>query len=149
MTNIVEILKIADIHVARIEMALITLQKLMPFDAVKIETLTNENLLLTDLLVHRFGKLQDLIGSKIINEFLKELDEYSEKLSQIDKIYKLERLGILENVEVWKEIRTLRNHITHEYPDHPDFTANDLNKIVKLAPHLVAILNNIKQRLKT
>ncbi len=141
-----EIVKIANIHADRIAMALKELQPLLPFDASKVTSLSKDTLLLTDLLVHRFGKLQDLLGNKVINEFLISVDEYAENLSMLDKIYKLERLGIIEDAELWKEMRRVRNHLTHEYPDHPDFTAADLNKIVELAPKLLEILHNIKIR---
>ena len=147
MTEINEIIKIADIHADRIKMALNELQPLLPFNAQEIEALEKETLLLTDLLVHRFGKLQDLLGNKIINEFLILIDEYDPRLSMLDKIHKLERLEIIEDAELWKEMRKVRNHVTHEYPDHPDFTAKDLNKIVALAPELIQILENIKSRL--
>jgi uncharacterized protein YutE (UPF0331/DUF86 family) len=148
MIELGEMIKIADVHAERIKMALAELEQLLPFNADKVELLAKDKLLLTDLLVHRFGKLQDLLGNKIINEFLKFIDEYAANLSMLDKIYKLERLEIIEDAELWKEMRKVRNHITHEYPDHPDFTAADLNKIIELAPHLLKILDNIKIRIK-
>lgn len=148
MKELCEIIKIADIHAERIKMALTGLSPILPFNAYKIESITDDKLLLTDLLVHRFGKLQDLLGNKIIDEFLELINEYSPKLSMLDKIHKLERLEIVEDAEVWKEMRKVRNHVTHEYPEHPDFTAADLNNIIKLAPELLKILDNIKTRIK-
>lgn len=147
MNKLLEMIKIASMHVERIQMALDGLQVLIPFDAAKIQSLTTQDLLFTDLLVHRFGKLQDILGHKILNEFLMHVDEYEDTLSMLDKIHKLERLGIIDDAEKWKEMRNLRNHVTHEYPDHPDYTAHDLNKIVQFAPVLVDILNTIKRRL--
>lgn len=150
MMKLVELnsmLKIADAHVSRIVMALQELQPSLPFDAEKIMSLSKENLLFTDLLVHRFGKLQDLLGNKIINEFLISIDEYSANLSMLDKVYKLEKLGVIEDVEIWKEMRRVRNHVTHEYPDNPDFSAVDLNKIAELAPVLINTFYNIKMRI--
>lgn len=144
MRELKEMIKIGDIHVDRIRMALKDLNSLLPFDAFKITSLTKENLLLTDFLVHRFGKLQDLLGNKIINEFLIVIDEYAPHLSMLDKIYKLERLEIIKDSEVWKKIRHVRNYVTHDYPHHPDFTAENINKIIELAPQLIEILNNIK-----
>lgn len=141
-----EILRIAYIHAGRIKMALDELRSLLPFDVQKIESLSKENLVMTDFLIHRFGKLQDLIGNKLINEFLILVDEYAPNLSMLDKIHKIERLEIIEDTELWKEMRGVRNHLTYEYPDHPEFTANDLNLIVKLAPTLLSILDKIKDR---
>lgn len=149
MKELHEIIKIADVHAKRINLALTGLNPVLPFNAYKIKSITDEQLLLTDLLVHRFGKLQDLLGNKIIDGFLELIDEYSPKLSMLDKIHKLERLEILEDVELWKEMRKVRNHITHEYPEHPDFTAADLNSIIKLAPKLLKILDNIKSKINS
>ena len=70
MSEISEIIKIADIHQHRIQMAINGLQHYLPFTANKITTLAERELLLTELLVARFGKLQDLLGNKIINIFL-------------------------------------------------------------------------------
>lgn len=147
MNKLNEIIKIADIHAERIRMALAELKPILPFDASKVESITADNLLLTDLLVHRFGKLQDLLGNKIIDGFLEFIDEYSPQLSMLDKIHKLEKLEIIEDTELWKAMRKVRNHVTHEYPNHPEFTASDLNTIITLAPHLLKILDNIKIRI--
>ena len=144
MTEFHEILKIADIHAARIKMALNKLNPSLPFDASKITSLTEKELLLTDLLVYRFGKLQDLLGNKIINEFLKIIDEYADNLTMLDKVNKLERLEIIKNVELWKEMRKIRNHVANEYPEHPELTAEYLNTIIRLSPNLLQILDNIK-----
>jgi hypothetical protein len=148
MNKLSEMIKIADIHAKRIKMAITALEPSFPFTKYKIEALEENKLLLTDLLVHRFGKLQDLLGNKIIDGFLESIDEYSQNLSMLDKIHKLEQLEIIEDAELWKEMRKIRNHITHEYPEHPEFTAADLNKMINLSPYLLRILENIKVKMK-
>jgi hypothetical protein len=40
-----------------------------------------------------------------------------------------------------------RNHISHEYPEHPELTAKYLNKIFSLSPQLLLILSKIKKAL--
>jgi len=147
MTELNEIVKIADIHADRIKMALIKLNKFLPLNKEKIIAISEEMLLLTDFLVHRFGKLQDLLGAKIIDQFLMRLDEYAENLSMIDKINKLERLEIIEHADLWKEMRLARNHAAHEYPGHPELTVEYLDAVIKLAPKLIDILNKIKIKL--
>lgn len=148
MKELKEMLKTADIHADRINMALAKLNKMLPFTKEKIIAINEEELLLTDFLVHRFGKLQDLLGAKIIDQFLIELDEYAENLSMLDKIHKIERLGIIEYSNLWKEMRLARNHAAHEYPGHPELTVEYLHEVIRLAPKLIEILNNIKNRLK-
>ena len=147
MIELNEILKIADIYADRIKMALIKLNKFLPLTKEKIVAISEEELLLTDFLVHRFGKLQDLLGAKIIDKFLIHLDEYAENFSMIDKINKLERLEIIEHTDLWKEMRLARNHAAHEYPGHPELTVEHLNEVIRLAPKLIDILNRIKIKL--
>ena len=59
MKELKEMLKIADIHADRINMALAKLNKILPFTKENIIAINEQELLLTDFLVHRFGKLQD------------------------------------------------------------------------------------------
>lgn len=147
MSELREIVKIADIHVERIEMALRELSSLLPFDKEKVVSISTQNLLLTELLVNRFGKLQDVLGKKIVNEFLVTNGEFVDDLTMLDKINLLERLGVIESADLWMEMREARNHAAHEYPDHPEMTAQYLNKIVLFAPKLIGILAEIKRRL--
>jgi hypothetical protein len=149
MTELNEMLKIADIHVDRIQMALTKIHNFLPLTKEKIIGISEEELLLTDFLVYRVGKLQDLLGTKIIDQFLMSLDEYAANLSMIDKINKLERLGIIEHADLWKEMRLARNHTAHEYPGHPELTVQYLHEVIRLAPKLIDILNKIKIRLNS
>lgn len=34
--------------------------------------------------MHRFGKLQDILGHKILNEFLMHVDKYEDTLSMLE-----------------------------------------------------------------
>ena len=146
MNKLKEILKIADIHVKRIEMAIDDLQDIIPLDENKIVSFSKQELLVIELLTSRFAKLQDLIGKKIIDEFLLSIGEFVDNYTMIDKINKLERLGIITSAEQWKHMRYVRNHIAHEYPDEPAITAKYLNQLLDSVPKLLNVLNNIKAR---
>jgi hypothetical protein len=65
----------------------------------------------------------------------------------IDKLNKLEKLSIIENSSLWFELREIRNHISHEYPDNPSATAKYLNQLYVAIPKLLSILDNIKARI--
>lgn len=145
MSKLHEMIKIAEIHVSRIEFVLAELKDFFPADEMKIRNLNNLELLLIEMFVSRFAKLQDLIGAKIIDAFFKSKEETVDSLTMIDKLNKLERLGILESVDLWREIRGVRNHLSHEYPDHPEITANYLNQMAGLAGKLILILKTIQQ----
>ncbi len=128
MNKFQEILKIADIHASRMIFCLEKIGHLFPLTAEKVDTLTDEEILLLDSLTFRFGKLQDYIGSKAIDAFLEEQAENTTNLTMIDKLHKLEIFDIVVEKEMWKEIREIRNHVAHEYPDNPELTAEHLNK---------------------
>ena len=146
MTKLNEILKIADIHVGRIKMAVDHLKDTFPLDEQKVVALNQDQLVYLDFLTFRFAKLQDLIGQKVIDEFLISKKEVIDGKTMIDKINKLERIGIISNAQVWEDLREARNHISHEYPDHPERIARYLNKIFDLIPTLLEILELIKTR---
>jgi hypothetical protein len=132
MNKFVELIKIADIHVNRINLAIKHTNHLFPINALKLKALTEEELAWIDLLINRFGKLQDFIGAKLIDIFLDMQEEYSNELTMLDKINKLEKFGIIENAELWKEMSKMRNHIAHEYPDNPEILAFYLNQMLEL-----------------
>ena len=144
-----EMIKIADIHANRINLALKELQTLFPLDQDKVANFTTQQLLLIELLVSRFAKLQDFLGKKLINEFFILEEEPIDDLTMLDKINKLERLELIESADFWKEMRDARNHIAHEYPEHPELTALYLNKIFTLAPKLLSFFNTLKHKINS
>lgn len=148
MNTLNEILKIADIHASRIRMALDDLKNSFPLDKETAAHFNREQLLLLELLTGRFAKLQDLMGKKIIDHYLQSIGEFYDNETIIDKINKLERIGIISDAQLWKTMRDTRNHIAHEYPDHPEITARYLNQLYDLAPKLLDILQQLKLRIK-
>lgn len=141
------LIKIADIHVERIQESLTKLAEIYPLDQDVILSLSKENFLYIELLNGRFARLQDFIGNQVINIFLLSKLENVDQLTMIDKLNMLERLGVIENLDLWKEMREARNHVSHEYPDNPELSAAYINKIYELSPKLINILNNIKARM--
>jgi uncharacterized protein YutE (UPF0331/DUF86 family) len=144
MNKLSEMLKIADIHAGRIKNAIAGLKNIFPISAKQAGQLPEDVFLLTELLTGRFAKLQDLMGAKLIDAFLEDQDETTANMTMIDKVNKLEKMGIIESAELWREMRQVRNNIAHEYPDHPELTADNLNQIFALAPKLLELLENIK-----
>jgi hypothetical protein len=146
MNNLHEMLNIADIHASRVTEAIEQLEDIFPISATVINTISKEHFLFIELLINRFGKLQDFIGSKIIDAFLEEQGEVIAGCSILDKLHKLEKLFIIDDAELWKTMRDARNHLVHEYPNHPEITATYLNQLFLLAPELLHLLNKIKLR---
>jgi hypothetical protein len=145
MNKLVETLKIADIHVKRIHSALNHINDVFPMTKEKLESLPEERMVWIDFLINRFGKLQDIIGSKIIDLFLDSQGEIIENLTTLDKIHKMAKLGIISDEKVWKDMRNARNHIAHEYSDHPELMAIYMNQIVSLIPSLLEMFDKLKK----
>jgi hypothetical protein len=147
MNELNEMIKIADIHVARILSAINHIGHLFPIEAEAVKNMNENHLLWVELLINRFGKLQDFMGNKIIDAFLEKQEENISNLTMLDKIHKLEKLGIIEDSELWKEMRKARNHMAHEYPDQPEIVAKYMNQLFYLTPKLLDILSALKRRM--
>lgn len=148
MNTLQEILKIAEIHAKRIAYAMDRLSKLFPISPSAVENISEQDFLFIELLTTRFSKLQDFIGAKLVDAFLDSQGELTYNMTMIDKINKLERLAIIDDATLWSRMREVRNHLAHEYPDHPEITAKYLNQVFELAPQLLTFLKNIKQKIK-
>lgn len=141
------LLKIADIHVERIQHSKNQLKTIFPLSSLSIANFSEENLLNIEMLTSRFAKLQDLIGTKIIDYYLNANQENIIGLTIRDKVLKLEKLGIIEKASIWTKLREIRNHLAHEYPDDPNLTASYLNEVFTLADELIKCYRNLKQNI--
>lgn len=147
MNKLNEMIYIGHIHADKIKESLRALKSLFPLTQEKVLKLSHQEMLLTEMLIHRFAKLQDYIGRIMIDELLKLTKDYEDTLTMIDKLNKLERLGVIESVEIWEAMRSARNHIAHEYPDQPALAAKYLNDVFHLAPKLLDTLETFKKYL--
>ncbi len=120
----------------------------MPLDEHRVSGFTQEDIMVWDCITVRFSKIQDSIVQKIMPHFLEILGENVERASFIDKLNKLERLGIIESMYRWKELRNLRNHLAHEYSDRPELLASFLNQTYKAIPELLQCVDAMAARLE-
>ena len=112
----------------------------MPLDAISYQQLTDDEIEHIDQFLFRFAKLQDTIGEKLFQlllEFFKE--ENTRNKPFIDLLNRLEQLGILEDKNVWLELRKTRNNIAHQYEDEPQQATEALNAIYIAKPALEKI----------
>ena len=70
-----------------------------------------------DAFVARLGRLQDLLGDKLLPAWLKAMQEGSGAV--LENLDRAEKLGLLSSADEWLAIRKLRNLMVHEYIDHP------------------------------
>jgi hypothetical protein len=89
--------------------------------------------------------LQDSIASKIFPAALDILEEYEEAQAFIDRLNKLEKLGLLPNVEFWQKMRKVRNELAHEYPDDLKYRAMAINDCYKNASELLVFWDGLSE----
>jgi hypothetical protein len=98
-----------------------------PLEKEKYLRLKPEELSFFDQLIFRFSKMQDTMGGKLFPSILENLGEEINSLPFIDRLTKLEQLGIIPSSEDWMLLRETRNMITHEYPFITDEVIDGLN----------------------
>ncbi len=142
-------MKICDIHALRLETALVNIQPLIPIQPEKISNFSDQDLSFLELLTSRFSKLHDLIGRKVFPLILRVLEEDKESFSLLDRLHKLEKLDFIPNASMWIEMRKLRNHLTHEYPDAPELAAQNLNKAIEQSQELLTYWKFLKEKISS
>jgi len=137
--------KVAKIHADRLSTSRQHLQPKMPLSSHDVEAFTFDEMLLWEMFVNRFSKLQDLMGAKIFKTVIDYAGESTDSMTLIDRLHTLEKLGLIDNVAVWKDMREMRNHLAPEYPDAPEIVANYLNKAFGMAAVLIETLNKLEE----
>jgi hypothetical protein len=133
-----------DLHQSRIDYASKNLSDKFPMTAKGWSELDDETIADIDQLLFRFGKLQDAIGRRLFPAILMLAAEWSESESFIDKLNRLEKLGVIPSTDQWNQLRELRNESTHEYPDAPEKNAANLNLVHEALQPLRETLNQAK-----
>jgi uncharacterized protein with HEPN domain len=67
-------------------------------------------------------------------------------LTMIDLINLAEKVGFDIDVRLWRELRELRNNLTHEYTENYEKIAYALNRLKELLPRFEKILDELKSR---
>ena len=142
--TIAEIIKICDRHADRLNWAMTQLQNHMPFTGQTLKHLNDVELAILDQFSTRFGKLQDLMGTKLFPAVLEITKEPGELKAFIDKLYRLEKIGAIASADDWLLMREARNSFSHDYPDDQELQAASLNKAFELATQLLEVVNGIK-----
>lgn len=115
----------------------------LPFDPDTLERYRADatRMAFLDQFAYRFGRLQDTMGRQLLPLILTVLKEpLPEDATFMEKLDRLERLGVIPSVERWDEIRELRNTLTHDYPEEAERLAASLNQAISGARSLLEIL---------
>ena len=95
--------------------------------------------------VARFGRLQDILGDKLLPRLLKALGENPS--SFVDNLDLAEKLGWMESVSDWLSMRALRNQMIHEYLEDLHILKIALEKAHAFVPKIIQVANNLIQEI--
>lgn len=93
-----------------------------------------------DSFVTRFARSSDLFLSKYIKAYVKH-DDPAFDGSFRDYLNRGEKLGLIQEIDSWLEIRELRNVAVHEYKDED--LANKLKRMAELTPQLLGLAKTV------
>lgn len=143
------LVKIGDIHAMRMEISLSKIKSLMPIKETDLLIFTDKQFEPLEMIIGRFAKLQDMIGSKLF-PFILELYtmESFENKPFRDILDKLEKKEILPSAQWWIDMREIRNHAAHEYPDNPELMCKNLNDAIIAAGELLEYWTFLKSIIK-
>lgn len=130
-------------HLTHARHALKSLTVHLPLDGRKLALLDLESIQDVDQLVLRYSRLQDSMGSKLFPALLKVLMEPLEDKPMLDKLNRLEKMGILPSVQRWQELREIRNKFAHDYPEGDDMKAVVLNAACSGIEELAEVLDRV------
>ncbi len=130
-------------HNIRIEKAFNKIKKILPLSADKYANLSDDDIEAIDQYLFRFAKLQDAIEKKVFPLIISDYVDDISGLTFIDILNRLEKIGILENADKWKNLRTIRQDISHQYDDEPVEMAQALNNIFTQKEELLKINQKI------
>ena len=105
------------------------------------EEYTFEELDKFEALTSRFARTGDMLIQKIFRSI--DILELERPGSVIDRINRAEKRGLISSAEIFKEIRFLRNDISHEYI--PTVIEQIFEKILELTPYLIDSVNRVKK----
>lgn len=139
-----EALKLCEVHYKSMSYAFGKFKIHMPLTSERYEQLTEDDKSYCDQLVFRFSRLQDAMGSKLFPAILENNGEEARKLPFIDILNRLEQLGVIDDAHIWKNLRDIRNDVTHDYPFVVQQLIDDLNKFMGYVQKISTIWSTIE-----
>ena len=112
--------------------------------AESIDLLTDEHVQDIDQFILRYTKLQDTMGTRLFTSILNYLYEPVDNRPMLDVLHRLEKLGLIDSIVMWQEVRLVRNRFAHDYANDPEKNAAQLNIAFESTLDLYNMLNTIR-----
>lgn len=125
----------------RLSVSVVRLASSLPLSADDLHNADEELMEKLDAFRVRYGDLQDCLGGKVFRSLLMAEDE--EPVSMADILNRIEKRGILNSTDEWRQWREIRNAFAHDYPEAELERVNALNMAWQNAPLLLQVAENI------
>jgi len=112
--------------------------------AESLDLLTDEQIQDIDQFILRYTKLQDTMGTRLFTSILNYLYEPVDNRPMLDVLHRLEKLGLIESIFMWQEVRLVRNRFAHDYANDPEKNAAQLNIAFESTQDVYNMLNTIR-----
>jgi len=116
-----------------------------PFTVERAKQLKSDEQLAEQLeaFVSRFCRLQDTLGDKLLPAWLEVLGEKTN--IAIENLDKAEKIGVLPSVELWIELRQLRNQMIHDYIEDLTILSDALQTAYSHIDFVVGVAESINK----
>nr|WP_297458455.1 hypothetical protein [uncultured Halomonas sp.] len=100
----------------------------IPLQAEQVPQLDDDTIDRLDLYLSRFGKLKDYMVGKLFRALARaSLEDTSQDVSLLDTLNRMEKFGVVDELECWLKARMLRNAFAHEYLTDNAAIADNIN----------------------
>ncbi len=141
-------IRIGNIHEATLEFNLNEIKNFNLPSIYDFKQLTIPQKNPIDVVIMRFGQLQDMIGAQVFPRILEHLEETKLTDSFIDKLHKLEKLGYLPDTQWWRDLRKLHSNFSHDYLDDYETISLYFRELMLQVPQLLDYWKNLKKKIE-
>jgi hypothetical protein len=142
--KIERIIRECEQHALRMEDSAAQMGRFMPLESHNFQDLSKLQVQIIDQFLFRFAKLQDSLGEKLFKAILLFLDEDIANKPFIDILNKMEKLELLTSAQEWRDLRDIRNELSHTYSDDSEEMTLAINKTFTSKDILITIFKKIK-----
>jgi len=142
----VDQLHVAERMLGHLRRSWTAIQADLPISADQVPHLDDDAIDRLDLFLSRFGKLQDFLAGKVFRALARaSLEDTSQDVSLMDTLNRMAKFGVLDGIDVWLEVRLLRNAFAHEYLTDSAAIAENINAAARLYPVLPETLQRCRE----
>jgi hypothetical protein len=84
------------------------------------------------------------MGTRLFTSILNYLYEPVDNLPMLDVLHRLEKLGLIDSIVMWQEVRLVGNRFANDYSNDPEKNVAQLNIAFESTLDLYNMLNTIR-----